>query len=111
MNSAVYQKAYAQTESGKKARRKAVKKYRQNHPGKIRTKQTKLLVKYRLKYPEKEKAHTAVYRAVHSGNMRPSVFCESCGLPVITQAHHADYSRVLSVDWLCQTCHTKIHVS
>ena len=99
------QKAYEQTESGKKTRQAARIKYEKNHPEKKAVK----LARYQLKYPEKEKAHNAISNAIRDGIIRRSVFCEVCGLPAITQAHHSDYSELLSVLWACQICHTKIH--
>ena len=66
--------------------------------------------KYYLNYPEKLKARSIAVIAVRSGELKKSVFCESCGLPVKTHGHHADYSKPLEVDWLCRTCHNALHV-
>ncbi len=86
------QKAYAQTESGKKIRKVARAKYRRNHPKETRAK-------------------WAVDRASRGGKIRRSVFCEFCGLPAKTEAHHTDYNKLLKVDWLCDTCHKITHKS
>lgn len=34
--------------------------------------------------------------------------CEACGDPN-SQMHHPDYSKPLSVAWLCETCHHELH--
>ncbi len=65
--------------------------------------------RHRLKHPEKEKAKNAVGYAIHTGVLYRSVYCEKCGLPAKTQAHHADYSKLLSVQWLCPRCHSRTH--
>ena len=59
----------------------------------------------RLKYPEKRRAHDAVYRATKRGDLvRPNV-CEHCDASVFTEASHTDYSKQLDVEWLCKSCH------
>ena len=63
----------------------------------------------------KESAYRAVKTAIKNGVLlRPSV-CQNCGtIPKPTtdgraaiQAHHADYSRPLDVEWICAKCHRK----
>ena len=65
--------------------------------------------KQRLKYPEKKKAAGILNRAVATGKLKRSVFCESCGLPAKTEGHHSDYSKPLEVEWLCRKCHVEVH--
>ncbi|WP_217678409.1 hypothetical protein [Falsochrobactrum tianjinense] len=56
---------------------------------------------------EKYKAHLAVQRALSSGELiKPP--CEVCG-DVQVDAHHDDYSKPLSVRWLCRQHHTRLH--
>jgi ribosomal protein S27AE len=62
---------------------------------------------YRKRYPEKRRAHAAVYRAVRSGKLVRQN-CEQCGKPD-SQAHHDDYSKPLDVRWLCGECHETEH--
>lgn len=64
--------------------------------------------KQRLKYPEKKKAAGILNRAVATGKLKRSVFCESCGLPAKTDGHHSDYNKPLEVEWLCRKCHAKV---
>ena len=57
----------------------------------------------RAKYPEKNRAHMAVARAIKSGKLIRQP-CEVCG-DVKSQAHHPDYSKPLDVQWLCLKHH------
>lgn len=55
--------------------------------------------------PEKFRAHRIVQSAVRRGLLvRPTV-CESCYLNCRPDAHHPDYTRPLTVEWLCKKCH------
>lgn len=65
-------------------------------------------VKYRDKNPEKIAAHQAVHRALRHGDLRQQP-CEVCGEPN-SEAHHADYSKPLSVEWLCKRHHRQKHL-
>lgn len=55
----------------------------------------------------RDKAHTAVFRAIRSGLLQPEP-CEVCGAD-LAQAHHDDYSAPLIVRWLCITHHRQHH--
>ena len=55
--------------------------------------------KRRSRHPEKPSAHLKVRRAVKKGTLVPMP-CEVCGCLKV-QAHHDDYSKPLSVRWLC----------
>lgn len=57
----------------------------------------------RKRSPEKDNARKAVRAALLSGDLK-RMPCELCGDPR-SQAHHADYSRPLDVEWLCFRCH------
>lgn len=65
------------------------------------------------RHPEKERARSAVSHAIKHGRLRRPEICPNCGEPAgvdaigrsLMQAHHADYSRPLEVEWLCQKCH------
>jgi hypothetical protein len=62
----------------------------------------------RLKYPEKHNARQALKYAVLTGKIVKPSSCTICkNKPV--QGHHEDYSKPLTVIWLCQKCHTLIH--
>lgn len=58
------------------------------------------------------RAHSRVKRAVGSGRLVPSDACERCGHDFSAsrrEGHHADYSKPLEVEWLCQDCHAEHH--
>lgn len=61
---------------------------------------------WKLRYPEKVKAHRIISRAVRRKEIirRP---CEVCGNPK-SEGHHDDYSRPLEVRWLCRKHHDEI---
>ncbi|KKM66147.1 hypothetical protein LCGC14_1484100 [marine sediment metagenome] len=83
------------------------KLYRQTFAGKETAK--KSCKKQRLKFPEKYKAKDALNCAVRYSKIKRSVSCEACGLLTKTEGHHPDYSKPLSVIWLCKKCHIIVH--
>ena len=60
---------------------------------------------YAERYPEKVKARKDVYRAVKSGLLVKQP-CEVCGC-LSVEAHHENYSKPLSVRWLCTKHHSR----
>ena len=62
---------------------------------------------YREKWKDKHHARQAVKYALKTGKITRQP-CEICGDPD-THAHHEDYSRQLSVRWLCVKHHAEIH--
>jgi hypothetical protein len=63
--------------------------------------------RYLNKYPEKRAAHRAFRKALKSGKIQKQP-CEICGtLPA--DGHHDDYSKKLSVRWLCRKHHEEHH--
>lgn len=67
----------------------------------------KAMTNYKLKFPEKERAHDRVAKALASGKLNRHP-CAVCGAKA--QAHHADYSKPLDVMWLCPKHHAEQHV-
>lgn len=63
--------------------------------------------KWRGANREKQKAHSAVGRAVKIGELKPTVSCQQCGNPPPLEAHHPDHLKALDVQWLCVPCHAK----
>ena len=55
----------------------------------------------------KRAAHIIVGNAIKNGNLIPCP-CERCGNKKV-DAHHEDYTKALSVNWLCHNCHGKRH--
>lgn len=81
---------YARTEQGKRAVQRAKDAYRGRNP-------------------EKRKAHNAVTNAVRDGRLVKPAVCQRCGELRRLHGHHHDYSKPLSVIWLCATCHQQHH--
>jgi hypothetical protein len=54
-------------------------------------------------------ANRAVWVARKSGQLIRPVVCEICNQLRPLHAHHDDYSKPLSVRWLCAGCHRKHH--
>ncbi len=80
-------KEYKQTAQGKRAHARAIKKQRELHP-------------------ERYKARNIVNNALRDGRLKQFP-CFECGK--IAEAHHPDYSRPLSVVWLCSKHHKEAH--
>lgn len=66
------------------------------------------LREYRAKNPEKYKAHCAVNNAIRDKRMF-KLPCQECGSEVGVHGHHEDYSKPLSVIWLCPVHHKQRH--
>lgn len=81
---------YLKTEKGKEVRYKST-------------------VNYREKYPLKYKATCAVGNAVRDGRIIRPKTCSKCNKECKPHAHHDDYSKPLSVRWLCVRCHNDFH--
>ena len=81
--------AYEQRRAAKPARRAYVRRVQ---------------VRMRKAHPEKYKARTAVSNALRDGRLTREP-CSRCGSGVRVQAHHADYTKPLDVEWLCFRCH------
>lgn len=62
---------------------------------------------YRRRNALKYKAHNAVNNAIRDGLM-VKMDCEVCGSKM-AEAHHDDYTKPLSVRWLCDTHHKEVH--
>lgn len=63
---------------------------------------------YRMRFPLKYKAHTAVNNAVRDGRLTKEP-CEICGETEKVTAHHDDYAKPLEVRWLCYPHHAQWH--
>jgi len=80
-------KAYAKTEAGKLAIKKAHQSYVEN-------------------YPLRRAAHIITGNAIRNGILKKQP-CLICGEN--SEAHHPDYSRPLDVIWLCTKHHKETH--
>lgn len=68
-----------------------------------------ICAKWRKNNKRKRKAHRAVEWAVKTGKIVRGCNCERCGSDDNIQAHHANYDKVLDVEWLCPKCHALCH--
>ncbi len=59
--------------------------------------------------PEKTSAHQRVRYAVKTGKIIKPTTCSLCCEDRRVMAHHRDYSKPLAVDWLCHSCHKRVH--
>jgi hypothetical protein len=63
--------------------------------------------------PEQKRAQNRAGCAVHyakkMGILVDPGHCQRCGSTKRREAHHADYSKPLEVEWLCRMCHRMIH--
>jgi predicted Zn-ribbon and HTH transcriptional regulator len=55
----------------------------------------------------KGRAHAVAKRAYKKGLLVKPAACEACGSVAKLEKHHPDYSKPLSVQWLCRSCHGK----
>lgn len=65
--------------------------------------------RYAAKFPERVKARETVNNAVKAGKIIRPTLCQDCGNGGRLHGHHADYSKPLSVEWLCVSCHRRRH--
>ncbi len=61
------------------------------------------------KYPERNNARSALYRAIKCGSVTKEIACSGCGESGKIEGHHVDYSKPLDVIWLCTGCHGYVH--
>jgi hypothetical protein len=61
--------------------------------------------RWRDKNKEKRQAHSKAANAQKRNRIIKPDRCESCGSIGYVEKHHPDYSKPLSVQWLCKNCH------
>lgn len=83
-------KEYQQTERGKAAKKRGMDAYHKRYP---------------LKYA----SHLITAKAVREGKLKPAKSCSVCKSKKLIEGHHDDYTKPLSVRWLCQKCHKEWH--
>lgn len=67
---------------------------------------TRIVARWRAKYPERRRAQGVLSYALRMERIQRPVACQRCGnVPKRIEAHHADYSKPLDVEWLCKPCH------
>lgn len=63
-----------------------------------------------LRNGDKRQAYVKLGNALRDGKITRAEACE-CGATGRMHAHHDDYTKPLSVRWLCVPCHTALHVA
>ena len=96
-------KIRAQTPEGKASEKKRNQKEKRKKDS-FRNSQ-----KWRKENPEKALAHSRLWHAIYNGSVVRKNECEECGSKQKIHAHHSDYSKPYSVEWLCPSCHGKRH--
>lgn len=95
--------AYAKTNAGREARRRAQRKYAEGH----RQEATERCRDYRANNKKKSRSHDLVAYAIRIGTLIKQP-CEVCGEDSHV-AHHDDYDKPLEIRWLCATHHREWH--
>jgi hypothetical protein len=73
------------------------RQYARNYQQKLRDERKELI-----------SAWQKVSRAIKNGKMIRAGKCQICGSERKIEAHHADYTKPLEVQWLCKKCHVGI---
>jgi len=107
--SAVHEKTDKSKQYQSKYQPKYQSEYRKSSAGKIAI--AKAMSKYNEENPIKIKAKDAVKYAVISGRLIRPDNCESCPNTGGIEGHHDDYSLPLVVRWLCRGCHNAWHAA
>lgn len=79
------------------------KAYRERHPERVNEIQRRYRQNNRLKYL----ARTTLGNAIRDGKLF-KLPCHVCGAKK-TEAHHHDYTKPLTVTWLCKRHHEELH--
>ena len=70
---------------------------------------TEITERWRHDNPEKIAAQNKAKRAVKRGVLIRPNHCDYCHESRRVLGHHRDYSQPLEVDWLCYSCHKRVH--
>jgi len=55
-------------------------------------------------------SHNFYYYAITKGLIERPLECSCCGRQAKILAHHEDYEKPFEINWLCASCHKKIHI-
>lgn len=87
----------------------AVRSYRETNPESVL--QTR--IRTCEKNPTSRNASRVVNAALKAGVITRQTYCSGCGASsrdVKIEAHHSDYTKPLSVVWLCPSCHSLLDI-
>lgn len=91
-------------EHAREINRQKQRRYRAKNIEKVRARE-----RMRKRDPIKSAAWVLLNNAVKTGKIERPSKCEECGVDSLVHGHHDDYSKPLSVKWLCIKCHGKKH--
>ena|SRR3990167_6009856 len=104
----VYRRQHPYTEKQLTNKRRKDKEYqkrkRKNQKG-YKTEEYRI---WRMKNPEKYKAHGILNYAIKKGEIK-RLPCVVCGATYRIAGHHPNYSNPLKVIWVCSIHHKKFH--
>jgi hypothetical protein len=100
----------SKTEISIKRRRDYIKRMKTENPLAYKNMRKEANQKHKNKYAEKFMARKILNCAIRNGGLVAPCKCEICGQNKKVEAHHPDYSKPLDVQWLCDSCHKKVHV-
>jgi hypothetical protein len=66
-------------------------------------------INWQKRNPKKINAHRIVLNALKRGSLIRPKKCSSCNKNNKLYAHHNDYTKPLTVIWLCDKCHKELH--
>jgi hypothetical protein len=59
--------------------------------------------------PVRSKAWKITSNAIRDGRLIRPNQCSECQKDCKPEAHHSDYALPLQVEWLCRSCHCRLH--
>lgn len=83
-----------------------MKRYRATSTGK--QKMREVVARSIKKHQYKQDARVILNNAVRIGALERPKQCLECKLEKKVEGHHEDYSKPLSVVWLCRQCHSNL---
>lgn len=60
-------------------------------------------------HPDKHRIRARTNYLITSGKLQRPTHCSKCNRATPTDAHHISYWDPRNIDWLCKTCHKKMH--
>lgn len=102
-----YYRQYDKDRAKNKNRIASTKRYRESDLGKSTAQAGN--ARYRKNHKDRYDAHKRVTAAILSGKLVRPDFCTICGSRGKIEAHHDDYTKPLSVTWMCERCHKDRH--
>lgn len=65
-----------------------------------------------IQFKKRRYIRALTHSALKRGQIKKAEYCELCSKKDCTiYAHHVDYGKPFEINWLCSTCHGKVHKS